>query len=100
MVSNPYVEPEQLVTNELRHYAGAPAGTPAPSGTALPPRGRKRSANKMNTISAPAEGTYQIECQSCVTFSHSCAAAAASPHAGFGVAKRFTTAPDTNAPMK
>src|ERR1700738_4568329 len=83
----------------LRRYAGAPAGTVSP---AVPPPalGLNSTANRMNTSAAPADGTSQIPCQSCVTLRHWCAAAAASVQAGFGVAKRLTTHPEANAPMK
>lgn len=56
-------------------YAGIPLGPSAGSGadvdgTGAPPLGLNRIANKTKTISAPAEGTSQIECQSCVTVRH------------------------------
>lgn len=54
----------------------------------------------MNTMSAPTAGTSQIDRQSCATGTHVRAAAAAASHASFTVEYRFTTAPDTNAPMK
>jgi hypothetical protein len=67
-------------------YAGAPAATPFAPDVAFVPLGLKSSRNSMKTTSAPADGTSQIECQLCVTLRHSCAAAAASVHDGFGVA--------------
>ena len=51
-----------------------------------PARGLNRIANSTNTNAAPAAGTSQIAYQSWVTLRHSLAAAAASVHAGFGVA--------------
>jgi hypothetical protein len=66
----------------------------------LCPLGRNRNANTSNTISAPTDGTIQIDRQSCVTVRHVRAAAPAASHAGFGAVYRLTTAPDTNAPMK
>jgi hypothetical protein len=77
----------------LHARAGAGVGT----GRRL---GRKRTAKMSNTTSAPMDGTSQIDRQSCVTVRHVFAAAAAASHAGFGTDYRFTTAPDTNAPMK
>src|SRR3954469_15309458 len=82
-------------------YAGIPAGAASVVTGPLPVAfGRNRIAKRMNTTSAPAEGTSQIECQSWVTLRHSWAAAAASVHEGLGVANRLTTAPDAKAPMK
>src|SRR5262245_18562019 len=81
-------------------YVLAAAAPSDASASLAKARGRNISANTMNTTAAPAAGTSQIAFQSCVTFRHSRAAAAASVHAAFGVAKRLTTAPDTNAPTK
>ena len=46
------------------------------------------------------DGTSQIDRQSCVTVRQVFAASAAASHVGFGTEYLFTTAPDTNAPMK